>query len=123
MNRSRAENWHNRKRIIQKRLDMLSAGTPSWFVYSKRADLKFIGMLDNNNEMNRLLGNSGKRKTNTRKASASYRHKGGYGEAKKYKPRDKRQIEDMNLQEIEEHICYGLGHECCESCDSICPYR
>ena len=22
-----------------------------------------------------------------------------------------------------EHICYGLGHECCESCEISCPYR
>jgi hypothetical protein len=29
----------------------------------------------------------------------------------------------MNLQESEEHICYGFGHECCETCESICPYR
>ena len=123
MNRSKEENRYNRRRIIRKRMDMLIDGTPTWFEHTKLEDLKYAGMLDNNNEMNRLLGNSGRRKTNTRMASASYRHKGGYGKAKKYKPRDKRQIEDMNLQESEEHICYGLWHECCESCESICPYR
>lgn len=84
---------------------MLAVNTPTWYPHSKLDDLKFVGSLDNNNEMNRLLGSVGKRKTNTRKASASYRHKGGYGKAKKYKPRDMRQIEDMNLQETEKDHC------------------
>lgn len=75
-------------RMIEKRKKLLK----SKFNYIP----KYEGLLTNNNEANRA--NYHKIKTNTRKSCASYRHHGDYGEANKYSPHDRRQIQDMKYQ-------------------------
>lgn len=45
-----------------------------------------------------------KKKTNTRKGHASYRHKGAYGKADNYTKHDKKQIEAMEWGEMNEVI-------------------
>lgn len=29
----------------------------------------------------------------------------------------------IDMKTEAKHECYGLGYECCESCDDLCPYR
>lgn len=53
-----------------------------------------IGYYRNNNEANANTQKS--KKTNTRKSSSSYKHKGGYGKANKYNAHDQRQLDSMN---------------------------
>ena len=82
---------------IRQRVELLTNLTPSWAdeIYLP----KHRNMLANNNEVNALVGAGVKTKTNTRKASASYRHKGGYGKANKYTPHDQRQLDAMDLED------------------------
>lgn len=91
--RTRAERRVNRKRKIKQRSNLLKA-----FDWWLDKDEFYYGKLSNNNEMNALMGKSRRAKTNTRKSHSNYRHKGGYGPATNYSPRDARQIEDMDNQ-------------------------
>lgn len=56
------------------------------------------GQLRNNNEMNRFGSAGTAKKTKARHGHASYRHKGAYGPAIDYAPKDQRQVDDMKDQ-------------------------
>lgn len=91
--RTKAERRLNRNKKIKRRSNLLEALT--WWLDK---DEFYYGKLSNNNEMNAFMGKSRRAKTNTRKSHSNYRHKGGYGPANNYSPRDARQIEDMDEQ-------------------------
>ena len=82
---------------IRQRVELLTNFTPSWCDSVQLP--KHLHMLANNNEVNAFVGAGVKTKTNTRKSSASYRHKGGYGKANKYTPHDQRQLDAMDLED------------------------
>lgn len=56
------------------------------------------GQLRNNNEMNRFGQHGTAKKTKAKHGHASYRHKGDYGPAIDYAPKDQRQVDDMKDQ-------------------------
>lgn len=92
---NRAERRKRTFYIINKR----KAKLKNWSNASEKIE---DGYYENNSIMNEY-GSAGKAiKTNTRKSHASYRHKGGYGSANKYKPHDQRQIDQELDQEEEE---------------------
>ena len=91
--RTKAERRLNRSKKIKQRSNLLEALT--WLLDK---DEFYYDKLSNNNEMNALIGKSRRAKTNTHKSHSNYRHKGGYGPANNYLPRDARQIEDMEEQ-------------------------
>ena len=91
--RTRAERRVNRKRKIKQRSNLLKA-----FDWWLDKDEFYYGKLSNNNEMNAIMSQGCSKKTNTRKSHSNYRHKGGYGSADNYSPRDTRQIDDMKEQ-------------------------
>ena len=88
-----------RKRKIQQRTQLLKNKSRSWSVPNLP---KHLGYLANNNEVNARMGAGRRKKTNTRKSCASYRHHGAYGPANKYMPHDRRQIDDLKQQLTEE---------------------
>lgn len=65
-------------------------------------DLKEDGSLKNNNEMNHLMTAGRSKKTNWKKGHEAGLHKRRYGKPMNWSPRDRRQIEDMDLQEEEQ---------------------
>ena len=90
--RTRADRRNTRKKKIKQRSNLL--GALEWWLdkdycYSKLA---------NNNEMNAIMSRGTSTKTNTRKSHSNYRHKGGFGPANNYAPKDTRQLNDMNDQ-------------------------
>ena len=91
--RTKAERRLNRSKKIKQRSTLLE--TFAWWLDKDNYD---YGKLANNNEMNAFMGKSRRAKTNTRKSHSNYRHKGGYGPANNYSPRDTRQMEDMDEQ-------------------------
>ena len=94
---TRGERRRRRKRKIKQRADlMLNIDSCStWNPAPIEELISALGMLANNNYVNGL-GNG--RKTNVRKKHSRYRHKGGYGKDKQWKPHDERQVEDMDQQ-------------------------
>ena len=92
---TRAERRNRRKKKIKHRSNLLFA-LNHWL--DKDSFYYNYGKLANNNEMNALTNRGKSVKTNTRKGHSNYRHKGGYGPANNYSPRDTRQIDDMNDQ-------------------------
>ena len=94
---------HDRLTHIKRRRKMI-AGT--WYTEQKHiAD----GKLANGHEVSAALTQGHSRKTNTRKSHSDYRSKGGFGEANKYTPHDKRQMQSTTDEEIREQIRNGVS--------------
>ena len=91
--RTRAERRVNHKRKIKQRSNLLKA-----FDWWLDKDEFYYGKLSNNNEMNAIMSQGRSKKTNTRKSHSNYRHKGGYGSATTYSPRDAKQVADIDAQ-------------------------
>ena len=89
----RSERRRRRTKKIKQRSNLMKA-LNMWL----DKDEFYYGKLSNNNEMNAVMSRGKSVKTNTRKSHSNYRHRGGYGPANNYNPRDARQIEDMNDQ-------------------------
>lgn len=96
-----------RTKKIQQRIRLLKNKTRTWSVSKVPAE---PGYLANNNEVNARMGAGKKKKTNTRKSCASYRHHGGYGPANRYMPHDRRQIDDL-IQQLDEEDLKGSQYE------------
>lgn len=107
--KSRGELRLQRSRQIRQRIHLLTVKTRSWSTPNLPEQ---TGRLANNNEVNARMGAGKRKKTNTRKSCASYRHHGGYGPANKYKPHDRRQIEKLKQQltESDEEGRKTYGH-------------
>ena len=90
--KTRADRRNNREKKIKQRSNLLAA-FELWL--DKDQD---YNKLANNNEMNAVISKGKRAKTNTRKSHSNYRHKGGYGPANNYVPKDARQLDDINYQ-------------------------
>lgn len=102
----RAERRRRTEIIIEQRKSKINnMFTPTWG-YCGSGDLGTPledgticeGQLRNNNDMNRVGQHGTAKKTKAKHGHASYRHKGAYGPAIDYSPRDQRQIDEMNDQ-------------------------
>lgn len=89
----RSERRRRRTKKIKQRSNLMKA-LNRWL----DKDEFYYGKLANNNEMNAVMSRGISKKTNTRKSHSNYRHKGGYGSANSYSPRDAKQIEDSEFQ-------------------------
>lgn len=105
MNRTKPEQRANRRRKINQRKNLINSINRSWsdpnVSFCDWAQIK-DGYLDNNNEMNKYGQRGRAKKTKTKHGHASYRHNGAYGQAIDRTTHDQRQVDDMNLQEMEE---------------------
>ena len=89
----RAERRKRRQKKIKQRSNLLQA-----LNRMLDKDNYYYGKLANNNEMNALMTQGTRQKTNTRKSHSNYRRKGGFGSADNYSHRDAKHMEDMDEQ-------------------------
>jgi hypothetical protein len=105
MNRTKPEQRANRRRKINQRKNLINSINRSWsdtnVSFCECAKIK-DGYLDNNNEMNKYGQRGRAKKTKANHGHASYRHNGTYGQAVNRTAHDQRQVDSMNLQEMEE---------------------
>lgn len=105
MNRTKPEQRANRRRKIAQRKNIINSINRSWadpsVSFCELAEIK-DGYLDNNNEMNKYGQRGRAKKTKIKHSHASYRHKGAHGQAINRTMHDQRQVDSMNLQEMEE---------------------
>ena len=94
MSRTKEEMREARKRKIKHRRYLLSHLDHT----GHSTDVE-DGYFTNNDEISKYITAGKSKKTKTKNGHASYRHKGAYGAAVDYSPRDKRQIDRMNLEE------------------------
>lgn len=97
----RAERRKRTENIINKRKEKIKFFNHTWSIRGNALEEGDIceGQLRNNNEMNKFSHGGTAKKTKTKHSHASYRHKGGYGKAKQYKPHDQKQIDQELDQE------------------------
>lgn len=94
MSRTKEEIRENRQKKIDKRRHLLSH--LDWI---KRYERVEEGYFANSGEVSKYTTAGTAKKTKAKNGHASYRHKGAYGPAVNYSPRDKRQIDRMNNEE------------------------
>lgn len=90
MSRTKEEVRANRQKKIDKRRRLLTH-----LDYTGRANNAEDGYFANSGEVSKYTTAGKSRKTKAKNGYASYRHKGAYGAAVDYKPRDRRQIDRM----------------------------
>ena len=98
---NRAERRFRTRKVVKQRKEKIKLFNSS---YNKSIDILeendiCEGQLKNNNELNALSHRGKARKTKAKHGHSSYRHKGTYGTAKVYKPREQRQIDCINQSE------------------------
>ena len=106
--RYRGERRRVTKNIIKKRKKKLLGEVIHSIYFCLRGDPFengdiYEGELKNNNVMNAWGGGGTRKKTNTRKSCAAYRHHGSFGPANNYMSHDKKQLVDGE-QQIKEFI-------------------
>lgn len=94
MSRTKEEMREARKRKIERRRHLLSHLDHA----GRAVDVK-DGYFANSGEISKYITAGKSKKTKAKNGHASYRHKGTYGAAVGHSPRDKRQIDKMNLEE------------------------
>lgn len=94
MSRTKEEMREARQRKIEHRRHLLS-----YLDHAGRSAGAEDGYFANSGEISKYITAGKSKKTKTKNGHASYRHKGTYGAAVDHSPRDKRQIDRMNLEE------------------------
>lgn len=103
----RAERRRRTEVVIKKRKNLLSNISTCVFKPKSIADCALSpiergdiceGQLRNNNEMNKYTNAGTAKKTKTKHGHASYRHKGAYGSAINYAPKEQRQVDEFENQ-------------------------
>ena len=94
MSRTKEEIRETRKKKIERCRYLLSHLDHA----GRSTDVK-DGYFTNSGEISKYITAGKSKKTKTKNGHASYRHKGAYGAAVDHSPRDKRQIDRMNLEE------------------------